>query len=472
MTHCDVAIVGGGFSGCAVAANLAREGGSELSVCLFEDGELGRGAAYGTRHREHVLNTRARAMSAFPDDADHFVRWLGTRAAPDDFVSRRVYGDYIGQFVRQAFERQRFGIVKDRVVKVARDGPREFVLTTASGTRVQANAVVLATGNAAPNDDFLPRALLDHPGYVGEPWRFNFGLIGGHVLLVGSGLTALDVLVALESSGHRGAVHIVSRHARFPEVHAERIAAYDVVPVLDATDARALLRSFRHQLRDASRRGFDWRAVVDAVRPEGEALWKRLNAGEQRRFDRHLRADWERHRHRAPARVDAVRERYQASGRLSVDAGQIADFQAGCVRIERAHREPLTLRPDWIVNCTGPARGRRLFADPLLASLHEAGLVTPEPLGLGIRVDASCAVVGSGGTPVRGLWVVGPLARGSRFEATAVPELRVMAQTVARGALETLARDFPGGTAAQRSFYMAMPVGDLSHMFAALPAMR
>jgi uncharacterized NAD(P)/FAD-binding protein YdhS len=80
---------------------------------------------------------------------------------------------------------------------------------------------VLATGNPLPADAFLPREVRMHPGYVGDPWRFDYRVVGGHVLVIGSGLSSLDVLVALNASGHRGAVHIVSRHARFPEVHAD-----------------------------------------------------------------------------------------------------------------------------------------------------------------------------------------------------------------------------------------------------------
>ena len=127
------------------------------------------------------------------------------------------------------------------------------------------------------------------------------------MLIVGSGLTALDVLVGLEASGHRGTVHIVSRHGRFPEVHAERSTPYDVVPVARRAATLVALAKLSPARARSRARGYDWRAVVDAVRPEGEALWKRLNPHEQRRFDRHLRAIWERHRHRAPQQVDAVR---------------------------------------------------------------------------------------------------------------------------------------------------------------------
>lgn len=442
MTRCDVAIVGGGFSGAMVAAHLARAGGSHLTVRLFEasDEEIGRGAAYGTLHPEHLLNTRAAAMSAYPGDPGHFVRWLGAGASADAFVSRRRYGEYIVEIARRALASPLFTTVRAGVTSVRRSGDG-YIVTTACGVPFSARAIVLATGNARPNDDFLPAELLERRGYVGDPWRFDYRRVRGDVLLVGSGLTAIDALVALESADHRGSIHIVARRARFPEVHAARPETYGVVPVLDAHDARSLVRSFRRHVEGAARRGHDWRAVVDAIRPEGEVLWKRLSAAEQRRFDRHVRAIWERHRHRVPAELDAARKRLLQSGRLVVHAGRVAGFRCGSVFVERRDRSILALRPEWIVNCTGTGRRGRIFGDPLVAQLVRDGLAVPEQLGMGIRVEPGGAVIGRDGRAVDRLWVAGPLARGSRFESTAVPDLRVCAEAVASRALEALATD-------------------------------
>ena len=155
---------------------------------------------------------------------------------------------------------------------------------------------------------------------------------------------------------------------------------------------------------------------------------------------------------------------------LAILSFATGDFRAGTVQIDPAQGQPVTLHCDWIVNCTGPGRGRRLLEEPLFADLHRAGLLTPEALGLGLRVDVDNAAIGAGGEAVRGLWAVGPLARGSRFEATAVPELRIMAEATATQALEMLERDAPEAAEPPNYFYVAMPVGDLSHMVAALPA--
>jgi uncharacterized NAD(P)/FAD-binding protein YdhS len=213
-------------------------------------------------------------------------------------------------------------------------------------------------------------------------------------------------------------------------VHAD-VAPYDVIPALDTRDARALLHSFRLHVRKAAERGFDWRSVVDALRPEGEAIWRRLSLVERRRFERHLRAHWERHRHRAPQQVDAVRQRYQDAKRLFVHAGTISDVQRGTVTIalrDGAHAE---VRPDWIVNCTGVGGAPAMLKDPMLAGMFADGLISAGPGNLGLLTTNALGAVGTGDVPSGGLWIVGPPVRGSRFEAIAVPELRVMAELVA-----------------------------------------
>ncbi len=406
MTRTDVAIVGGGFSGTMVAAHLARHLDEGSSVTLFEPDTLGRGAAYGTRHGEHLLNTRAAAMSAFDAEPDHFVRWLGRRGEPQQFVSRRLYGEYLTGIARRAFERPRFTHVEDAVLRIRAQAGGGFAIVTCRGFEVEAELVVLATGTPLPSGRFLPLSLTVHPGYVADPWRFDYRVVGGHVLLIGSGLTALDALVALEASGHRGAVHVVSRSGRFPQTHADPPQRYDVVPALDAGSARTLVRSFRRHAAAAKEHGFDWRVVVDAVRPESETLWRRLPEAERHRFDRHVRTHWERVRHRAPAAVDACRQRLADVGRLHVYSGRIVNSSDGDVLVRRKDGGTTALRPDWIVNCTGIGRTHTFGLDP---KEHEGRL-----------------------------WLTGALLRGKRFESTAVPELRVIAERVATDVVSAL----------------------------------
>ncbi len=144
-----------------------------------------------------------------------------------------------------------------------------------------------------------------------------------------------------------------------------------------------------------------------------------------------MRAYWERYRHRAPQQVDAVRERYRRSGRLETHAGRVVGMRDGVVTIARRDGDTTELRPDWIVNCTGFGGAAALAKDPLLAEMLGAGLISASPGGLGLDADSRLAALGARHLPTPGLWLVGPPVRGSRFEATAVPELRSMAELVA-----------------------------------------
>lgn len=437
MTELDIAVIGGGFSGSALTAQLARRAPAGIALALFEPGTLGHGAAYGTRHAEHLLNTRVAMMSLFPDDPGHFQRWLGPDADAEAFASRSRYGAYVTAVATHALERPGFTRVPERVASIVRRRDGAFTIATESGERYVARSVAIATGNPLPDDGFLPNAVRLHPGYVPDPWRFDYRQVGGHVLLIGSGLTALDVLVALDNGGHRGAVDIVSRRGRYPEVHAD-IAPYDVVPALDTRNALALLRSFRRHVKDAQRRGFDWRAVVDAVRQEAEAIWRRLPPAERRRFERHLRGHWERRRHRAPEPVAAVRRRYEERGRLRTYAGMLAAMEGRTVVLALRDGGTAQLTPDWIVNCTGLSGVSGHRKNSALAALLDADLLSVAPGGLGLRADGDLAAIDAGGQRVPGLWIAGPPARGSRFEATAVPELRVMAEQAADGIVRSL----------------------------------
>src|SRR5580698_10290656 len=106
-----VAIIGGGFCGVMTAVNLARLSSRPLHITLINQHRpTGRGAAFGTRRMEHLLNVAARNMSAFPEMPDHFLQWLRTRCEYDTvpdielrerFIPRMIYGDYVRGLMQQ-----------------------------------------------------------------------------------------------------------------------------------------------------------------------------------------------------------------------------------------------------------------------------------------------------------------------------------------------------------------------------------
>src|SRR5580658_247629 len=101
---CSIAIVGGGASGALMTAHLLRFAGEAIRLTLIEPrADIGCGLAYATENESHRLNVRASNMSAFPQDPDHFWRWLKANGRQGEdracFVPRSVYGRYLASLI-------------------------------------------------------------------------------------------------------------------------------------------------------------------------------------------------------------------------------------------------------------------------------------------------------------------------------------------------------------------------------------
>jgi uncharacterized NAD(P)/FAD-binding protein YdhS len=308
----DVAIVGGGFSGASLAAALLRRSEPQLSAVLIErDGNPGRGVAYGTPCDRHLLNVPAQKMSGLADDPLHFLRWAQKNYAatvqPGDYLPRRLYGQYVESILREANESHpgRFEWQRDEAEAIRQvNGETEIYLR--SGRNIVAEKVVLALGNFPPADPNLSGRTEASARYVSNPWAANGLDAARHneaVLLVGSGLTSVDVAIALRERGFEGKIHMLSRHGLLPQAHkpADQWAAFwsDESP----RTARGMFRLLREQAHEARKQNYDWRAVLDSLRPFAQKIWGSLPLKERRRFLRHLRAYWDVHRHRVAPQI-------------------------------------------------------------------------------------------------------------------------------------------------------------------------
>ena len=432
-----VVIVGGGFSGTLMAINLFRFGGPRTTLIERTPTRLARGIAYGTAHPSQLLNVRAAAMSAFPDDPTHFTRWLAGQEgeaapaapAPAAFVARATYGAYLRETLAEtrAAAGDRLAIVADEVLAIDRpDGTIRLRLK--SGGMLAADAVVLALGNLPPHaPPGIDPAALSPDVYLHNPWTQDpaAGLTpDDRVVLVGSGLTAIDMALQLDAAGFAGEILALSRRGLSPRRHVDGGA-----PVAGAGDTPDRpLSALVAQLRaDAEGRG--WRAAVDALRPVTQRWWARTDDATRGRFLRHLRPFWDVHRHRlAPAVADRI-DALVAAGRLTFAAGKIASVEAvpGRVRLHWRPRgqdgqvETVARR---IINCTGPQGDVLRSDEPLLRQLIGAGMIRPDALRLGIDVDDGSHVIDADGHAQPAVYCVGPMTRGSFWEIVAVPDLR------------------------------------------------
>ncbi|MCG2842642.1 FAD/NAD(P)-binding protein [Sandaracinobacter sp. RS1-74] len=430
----DVAIIGGGFSGTLLAVNLVRHEGP--SALLFErNHKAGLGLAYSTSSNSHLLNVRAANMSALPDDPGHFERWAQAECGAErtSFVPRATYGRYLNSLLEEARAQapHQLTVHAAEVIGIRPEG-EHFQLLFANGERQQARRVVLATGNlpARAPAGLDPAALGD--AYCNDPWEGELMPPAGPdspVLLIGTGLTAIDAALLLREAGHGGEIVALSRRGLIPRVHG----APEPVPPLPEAPAADTLSILRHLRAQAKKIG--WRAAVDQLRPHTQDLWRRMPLAEKQRFLRHARVWWDVHRHRMAPEVAGQVKHMVAAGDLRVIAGRILSAErtetGARLEIQRKDASTQTLKVGRIVNCTGPGDVAR-SAQPLIRSLLDGGLARPDELGMGLETDHLGRVIAPDGAPNSSLFAVGPLTRGSFWETTAVPDIRRQVWSLAR----------------------------------------
>lgn len=457
-----VAIVGAGFSGSLLALHLLSSGPAAPKVFLVERARgFGKGVAYATGHPGHLLNVRAANMSAFPDRPNHFLDWLreqpdgtvaGGPVGPASFVPRQTYGAYLQDMLSRAVRAPgavgRLVLVPDDAVSLCRTG-KGLELTVAMGRTYQVDACVLAVGNFPPElPGCVDPSFHASPRYHGDPWApgslDNIGTLD-RVLLVGTGLTMVDMVLALRARGHHGRVLALSRRGLLPRQHAPAFPQVAPLPPPLPGSLSGALRAVRGRVRAEVAAGRSWHAVVDSLRPLTRAYWQDLEPDAKARFLRHLRPWWDVHRHRLAPEVAQAVDAMRAAGRLTVVAGRLKRLEdtGNGVSVRWAPRgggPAEETAVDHVINCAGPSCDVTRVSDPLVQSLLRDGLGRPDPYHLGLDITNAGQLLRQDGGTTPGLYAIGPVTRGAFWEMTAVPDIRVQAQALARTLGDALRR--------------------------------
>jgi uncharacterized NAD(P)/FAD-binding protein YdhS len=445
----EILIIGGGASGTLVATQILRRattqsGAAPVAITIVErDATPFRGRAYSTTSPHHLLNVAASKMTAFPEDPSHFMEWLRARGEPyheGSYVPRMIYGEYLEAQLHTALESApphvTFRVIYGEVARVVEQEIRTEV-TLKDGTVLTANKVVLASGNFEPSpptggkEPFYTSAR-----YFNDPWKAGaleqVG-IDDTVLLVGTGLTMVDLVLTLNARGHRGKIVALSRRGLMPRAHApELLPTHPRYPLTLPYTVRGLSRMIREEIR----RGTDWRLAIDALRPDTIPVWMNLDERERRRFLRHLKSHWDVHRHRIAHEVFTTLTNVMECGQLSIIAGRILGFsphEEGVTVTIRPRRSAASIKlsTSWVINCTGPDLHISGLKEPLIKRLVEDGYLRAAPLGMGFDATPDGALINREGVPSTRFFTLGPPLKGVLWETIAIPEIRVQAQQLA-----------------------------------------
>jgi uncharacterized NAD(P)/FAD-binding protein YdhS len=436
-----VAIVGGGATGALAALHLARfmRAGAAEVVVIDPAEEIGRGLAYTTEDPRHVLNVRVSNMSAFADEPDHLFQWLQRERLVKDipcatsycFIPRGVYGAYLAGLARNLINCGGLLHVKDRCIDLI-ESPDSIQITLESGSEIEAQIVVLATGNdAKPVLNGLPAA---------RPWTeqaLNDLPSEAPVLIIGTGLTMVDMALSLDRRGHRGKIIAVSPRGFLPSAHRPLKSIdlpADEVPF--GGEISELVAWLRRICARLANEGVDWRSVIDALRPHTQDLWRSMSLLQRRRFLRHARVFWDVHRHRMAPEVERQIAGLRTDGRLEIVAGRVvtADqipegLAVGLAR--RGQNEIDTCKFSRVIDCTGLAEDPMRSGNPLIRALLARGTARVHSVGIGLDVSENYALIGASSRCSNRVLAIGPLARAAFWECIAIPDIRLQCRRLA-----------------------------------------
>ena len=437
-----------------LAIHLLRSSAQLRLVLIERRMQVGCGIAYAQSAHPYLLNVPAARMSADPAaplEFLEFARGRDARVGAEDFLPRSLYGEYLraSLMAAQAGTRSEFHVVRDDVVAIARGAGGSFEVESRAADVMYADQVALCIGAppAGPVCAVEPDASME--GYERTAYGADLDMSGVRkILLLGTGLTMADVAIAADAQFPDVVIHAVSRHGLLPMAQSPGPALPLKPPDCDElpdVSLRALFKLARAMADDVARRGGDWRDVVVALRAIAARVWSRWHDRDRRRFLRHIRAHWDVHRHRLPPQTMAHVQRLREADRLHIHAG----------RIHRLMREGTRVRAHWVarsgggrhedcfdrvVNCTGASCNLDAWDDPLVRTLRSAGLISADPLGLGLRTGPGGTVLGVGGTATKDLYYLGPMLRADHWEATATSELRLHAANLAAQMLSQVSR--------------------------------
>jgi uncharacterized NAD(P)/FAD-binding protein YdhS len=407
---------------------------------------MAKGLAYGTNSPYHLLNVPAGNMSAIADDPGSFLRYCQAKdplVHSGSFVSRALYGTYLEELL--ADEEAKSSVRCIRIAgEVSAASPRSkgASLRLKTGEELIADHVILAAGNFPPRNPGCVAPILASTAYVSDPWDTSISIGGsGHVLLIGSGLTAIDTLIALQHSAPDIKVTMISRRGLVPQGHRDTLPPSKFVTNIQSAifelppppSAAKYLRAIREEIAKSPEH---WREVITALRPATSSIWQTLELSERKRFLRHLQPYWDTHRHRlAPESIRLFQKSLEGknaaviSGRIlraaiKSEKVEIEIRRRGCTDVELLHF-------DKVINCTGPCQNLDHIKDELITFLTQNGLLSVDALSLGITVNPQYQVNSDAGTALAWLSYIGPMLKAQLWEATAVPELRDHASKLA-----------------------------------------
>jgi uncharacterized NAD(P)/FAD-binding protein YdhS len=337
----DVAIIGGGASGLIAAYQLALAFGKTLNFLILDknpETQIGLGLAYKDASPALLLNVPAERMGIDPRYPKDFLVWLekqrpeALRLASFPFVPRSYYGEYLQQRFQECSSLASF-THRQEAVESCDYRRGMWMLHTQSKARYRAKNLIIATGYG-PIKGIEAFASLSRSQLLDTHECLRLDEVRGHedLLILGTGLSAIDAWHQLHARGHLGKVHFISRNGLLPEKFVPD-ASSSRLGKLSGLSPRQLLslaRTLYRALPDENARA----GVFIQIREQAPAIWSTWSQKERSRFLNHLDPLWKIFRHRLPPSVSQELKAALAKQNVIIHRGKITGYQTDGLNIE------------------------------------------------------------------------------------------------------------------------------------------
>lgn len=477
-----IIIVGGGYSAATFAIQLIRAAQAPLSITIVEPREeIGRGLAYSATDPDHRLNGPVDSHGLDPARPAELLDWCNdsglTKQDPECvgpaghmFLRRRDFGAYVSEMVRLHSNDHRSGSrihhVRDLAIDLECVDGGYRVVTKRTGS-LFGRLVVIATGNALPSlrAPFAPEHA-DHPSIIAnplEPACFDAISPSARTLIVGAGLTSLDVVSTLIRRNHRASITVVSRRGLRPSQHSPAIRGLvqlsgapgigkQTAPaseppaflINEPASALGWLKALRREITRVEKQGGSWHGPFDLMRDGVWLLWPKLTTTQKLKFLRRLRLYYDVHRFRAPIMNDKAVRIAECDGLVSFEAATLTSVTAELgnpvvnVGLKSKGGPERFQAYDAVINCTGIDATSSSRGNPFIAALLARGMLTPHPTGLGFAVSENCEAQSSDGSIQPMLRVIGPPTLGAFGDPVAAVFIAAQVRRLIPGLIEAL----------------------------------
>ena len=413
MTPSGLCIIGSGYSAAALLLHLEARAAPMDSVTVIGPQALGAGQAFGCVNDDFRLNVRAELMQVWLEDPDHFASWAAANIAGDfeadtdvgTFYRRRDFASYIASEIRARPGLASLPHIKALAVNISACGDG-WDIELDDGSATDASRIVLATGNPPPVWPFREQ-IADSPSLVRVPWRGDWPEninSDARIVVIGSGLTALDAIHTLRHRQHHGRITIVAPDGLLPPVQTGWRDA-DALEWPQDMRASGFLKFMRDTVGDIPWEDIEWQRRFESLRYHISAAWQRLDPADQGRLMRRFGWLWSLARFRAGPQAFGSAQILLDTGQLDIVTDMVTSIMTTSDGVhEVGLAKSAKLSADAVINCSGAGR------DPLITRILDNGtaarhqIVSHRP-----AMTSELALMRADGTPHGNMFGIGPM---------------------------------------------------------------